>query len=88
MLLLNFCNSIILLKDSLLSISFSGKLGVSGMLLMGSLGVLTDSMDDDCLVLGVAKDKSLAGRLEYSNCSIKLAIVQLKLVILSLTRYE
>ena len=58
------------------------------MLLMGSLGVLTDSRDDDCLVLGVVKDKSLAGRLEYSNCSIKLAIVQLKLVILSLTRYE
>ena len=88
MLSLNFSNSIILLKDFLLSMSFSGKLGVSGMLLMGSLRVFTDSRDDDCLVLGVAKDKSLAGRLEYSNCSIKLASVQLKLVILSLTRYE
>ena len=52
------------------------------MLLMGFLGVFTDSMADDCLVLGVAKDKSVAGRLEYSNCSI------LKSIILSLTRYE
>ena len=50
------------------------------MLLMGFLGVFTDSMDDDCLVLGAVKDKSLAWWLEY--CSI------LKSTKLSLTRYE
>ena len=44
------------------------------------LGIFTDSMEDDCLVLGVAKEKSLAGRLEHSNCSI------LKSTISSLTR--
>ena len=62
--------------------SFSGKLGVSGVLLIGFPGVFTDSMDDDSLVLGVTKDKFSVGRLEYFNCSI------LKLAILSLTRCE
>ena len=80
MLSLNIWDSIIHLKDSLLSISFWGKSEDSGMLLMGFLGVFTDTMDDDCLVLGAVKDKSLAWWLEY--CSI------LKSTKLSLTRYE
>ena len=45
-------------------------MGVSGILLVGCLGLFTDSMEDDCLVLDVTKDKSLAGMLEYYNCSI------------------
>ena len=49
------------------------------MVLKEFLGVFTRSMLDDCLVLGVEKDKSLAGRLENSNYSI------LKSTILSLT---
>ena len=54
-------------SDSLLVITFWGKLGVSGMVLMKFLGAFTRSVEDDSLVLGVAKDKSLAGRLEHSN---------------------
>ena len=50
------------------------------MLMMACFGILKDSMEDDCLVLSVVKDKSLFGRLEYSNCSI------LKSTILSLTQ--
>ena len=37
------------------------------MVLMEFLGAFTRSVEDDSLVLGVAKDKSLAGRLEHSN---------------------
>ena len=40
------------------------------MLLMGFLGAFTRSIENDCLVSSVAKVKSLAGRLEYSNRSI------------------
>ena len=49
---------------------------------MSYLGVFMKSMEDGCLVLGGAKDKSLVGRLEHCNWSI------LKPVILSLTRYQ
>ena len=81
MLSSNASDSIILLTDFLLLISFWGRLGASGMILVGLISVFTRSMEDDCLVLGVAKNKSLTGRLEYSNYSI------LKSTILSLTRY-
>ena len=77
MLSLNVCDSILLLTDSLLSISFGSKLGFSGMELMIFLGIFTDSMEDDCLVLGVAKEKSLAGRLEHSNFSILKSTIPL-----------
>ena len=51
---------------------FSDRLpfSVSDMVLMGILGVFVRSMEGGCLVLGVAKDKSFAGRLEHSNYSI------------------
>ena len=75
-------DSTIFLTDSLLLIFFWGKLGVSGMLLMGFLGAFTRSIENDCLVSSVAKVKSLAGRLEYSNRSI------LTSTMLSITWYE
>ena len=40
------------------------------MLLMDFLGVFTDSMEDDCLVLGVAKDKSLVRIFQLFNIEI------------------
>ena len=43
---------------------------VCGRVLIGFLGVLTKLMKHYCLVLGVAKDKSLVRRLEYANWSI------------------
>ena len=43
------------------------------MVLTGFLGVFTRSMEEDGLVLGAAKDRSLAGRLEYSNCLILMS---------------
>ena len=54
---------------------------------MGFLVEFTRSLKDDCLVLGVAKDNSLAERLEYSNWSILKTYI-LSLSVLSLIRYE
>ena len=81
MVLVNFSDSTILLTDSLLLISW-GILGVSDMLLTRFLGVFTRSMWDDCLVLDVAKDKSLSGSIAYSSWSI------LNSTTLVLARYE
>ena len=72
MLSWNVFDSIILLTDPLLLISFWGKLRISGVVLMGYLGLFTRSMKDDCLVLDVAKNKSLARRFKYQLISIEV----------------
>ena len=78
----NLSDSIILLTDSLLWMSWWGILGISGMVLTKFLSVFTRSVGYDCLVLNVAKDKLLFGSIAYSNWSI------LKSTILLLARYE